>query len=171
MTTLIPRQPVPALKVSLMPEGQWQLNSPAPEHFTLLVFYRGLHCPLCRKSLQELNGLIERFNALGVTVLALSTDSHERAEKTQQTWAIGNVPLGYGVSIEEARNWGLFVSTGKGEKEPALVGEPGVFLVRPDGTLYMSAVNTMPFARPHFDEILGAIEYVINNDYPARGEA
>jgi len=28
----------------------------------------------------------------------------------------------------------------------------------------------MPFARPHFDEILGAIDFVVKNDYPARGE-
>lgn len=171
MTTLIPRKPVPALTVALQPEGQWQLNSPAPAQFTLLVFYRGLHCPLCRKSLQELNGLVERFNALGVAVLALSTDNQERAAQAQATWQIANVPLGYGVSIEAAREWGLFVSAGHGESEPALFGEPGVFLIRPDGTLYMSSVNTMPFARPHFDELLGAIEYVINNNYPARGEA
>lgn len=172
MTSLIPRQAVPQLSVSLMPEGQWTLNADAPKHFTLLVFYRGLHCPLCRKSLQELNGLVERFNALGVDVIALSTDDHARAEQTQANWAISNVRLGYGLSIEAARQWGLFVSAAKPDsKEPALFGEPGVFLVRPDGTLYMSSVNTMPFARPHFDELLGAVEYVINNNYPARGEA
>ena len=28
----------------------------------------------------------------------------------------------------------------------------------------------MPFARPHFDEILGAIDFVVKNEYPARGE-
>lgn len=27
-----------------------------------------------------------------------------------------------------------------------------------------------PFARPHFDEIIGAIDFVIKNDYPGRGE-
>lgn len=28
----------------------------------------------------------------------------------------------------------------------------------------------MPFARPRFDEILGAIDFVLKNDYPARGK-
>lgn len=172
MSQLIPRQAVPALSVPLMPEGQWTLNAHAPKNFTLLVFYRGMHCPLCRKSLQELNGLVERFAALGVEVIALSSDSQERAQKTQASWTIANVPLGYGVSIEAARDWGLFVSAGRPDsQEPAIFAEPGVFLVRPDGSLYMSSVNTMPFARPHFDELLGAVEYVINNNYPARGEA
>lgn len=172
MSQLIPRQAVPELSVKLMPEGQWTLNANTPKNFTMLVFYRGLHCPLCRKSLQELNGLVERFAALGVEVIALSTDNHERAQKTQATWTIANVPLGYDLSIEAARSWGLFVSEGKpGSPEPEIFAEPGVFLVRPDGTLYMSSVNSMPFARPHFDELLGAVEYVINNNYPARGEA
>jgi len=29
----------------------------------------------------------------------------------------------------------------------------------------------MPFARPHFDEIEKAIDFIVEKDYPARGEA
>ena len=28
----------------------------------------------------------------------------------------------------------------------------------------------MPFGRPHFSEYVGALDFVIANDYPARGE-
>ncbi len=28
----------------------------------------------------------------------------------------------------------------------------------------------MPFARPRFEDILPALDFVIKNDYPARGE-
>jgi hypothetical protein len=28
----------------------------------------------------------------------------------------------------------------------------------------------MPFARPHFREIIGALKFAMENDYPARGE-
>jgi len=55
--------------------------------------------------------------------------------------------------------------------EPALFNEPGVFLARPDHTLYWASVQSMPFARPHFREILAALDFVIAKDYPARGEA
>ena len=48
--------------------------------------------------------------------------------------------------------------------------EPGVFIVRPDGTLYYGAVQTMPFARPHFDELLAALDFALDKNYPARGE-
>ena len=39
-----------------------------------------------------------------------------------------------------------------------------------DGTLYWSAIQTMPFARPQFRELLSAVDFVISKDYPARGE-
>jgi hypothetical protein len=45
-----------------------------------------------------------------------------------------------------------------------------VYLIRPDGSLYYGAVQTMPFARPHFDELLSAIDFAVAKDYPARGE-
>ena len=51
------------------------------------------------------------------------------------------------------------------------INEPGVFLVRPDRTLYWASVQSMPFARPHFREIVAALDFVIAKDYPARGEA
>ena len=60
--------------------------------------------------------------------------------------------------------------TSSGFEEPALFSEPGLFLVRPDGTLYFGTVQTMPFARPAFAEILGALDFVIAKNYPARGE-
>lgn len=172
MPNMLPRKPVPSLRVSLAPEGQWTLNAEPPEHFTLVVFYRGLHCPVCRKTLQALNELVGRFDKIGVSVIAISCDDAERANKTKASWSIAQIPLGYGLSIDEARRWGLYISSAKpGSDEPALFSEPGVFLVRPDGTLFMAAINSMPFARPHFEDIADAVEFVIAKDYPARGEA
>ena len=63
-----------------------------------------------------------------------------------------------------------FDSTSIGIEEPALFSEPGVFLVRADGTLYFASVQTMPFVRPHFKEMVGALDFVKAKDYPARGE-
>jgi hypothetical protein len=83
--------------------------------------------------------------------------------------------VGYGLALSSAREWGLFVSTSRGTtsigiEEPALFAEPGVFIVRADGTLYYGSVQTMPFARPHFDELLAAIDFALAKSYPARGE-
>jgi hypothetical protein len=44
-------------------------------------------------------------------------------------------------------------------------------LVRPDGTLYYGTTQTMPFARrPPFQVLLGAIDFAVAKDCPARGE-
>jgi len=37
-------------------------------------------------------------------------------------------------------------------------------------TLPYGAVQTMPFARPHFDELRAAIEFALTKYCPARGE-
>jgi hypothetical protein len=59
----------------------------------------------------------------------------------------------------------------RGTKTPPKLAEQGIFLIRPDRTVYFAAVQSMPFARPQFSEILSAIDFVLEHDYPARGEA
>jgi hypothetical protein len=60
--------------------------------------------------------------------------------------------------------------TSAGVEEPPLFSEPALYLVQADGTLYFGSVQTMPFARPHFADILAAIDYVVAKNYPPRGE-
>lgn len=177
MTTarLMPRHPVPALNVPLIGGGRFVLGAAPGERFDLVVFYRGLHCPICAKYLMELERLAPDFDQRGVQVIAVSSDGAERAQAMAEKVKASAMKLGYGLSLQSARQWGLYVSRSRGKtsigiEEPALFSEPGVFLVRPDGTLYYGAVQTMPFARPAFQDLLGAIDFAIAHDYPARGE-
>lgn len=172
---LIPRRPVPALSVPTVGGATWRLADQKPHHFTLVAFYRGLHCPICSRYLGDLEGKVDEFAKRGVGAIAVSSDVRERAEEAKQKWKLDKLAVGYGLELAVARRWGLYVSTGRGKTsigvdEPALFSEPGLFIVRPDGTLYFGAVQTMPFARPHFADILGALDFVIAKDYPARGE-
>lgn len=173
---LTPRKPVPALELDTVGGKRWSLAEQKPDHFTMLVFYRGLHCPICRKYTSELNGMAEEFARRGVSILVASTDPKERAEEAKAKWGLPDLTIGYGVPIDVARQWGLYISTSRGAtstgvEEPPLFAEPGLFLVKPDGTLYWASVSTMPFARPHFGEILQAIDFALSRNYPARGEA
>ena len=174
--TIKPGQPVPALDIELVGGERWSLAAQEPALFSMLVFYRGLHCPICKPYLRDLDRKLGDFSALGVTAVAISTDTQERASQAKADWGIGSLPIGYGVSIETARAWGLFISnsigkTSIGIEEPALFGEPGLFLVRPDGTLFASIVQTMPFARPSFDQVLQSLNVIKERNYPARGTA
>lgn len=173
---LIPRQPVPELSIGTVSGGRWTLSENIGTNFLLLVFYRGTHCPLCRGYMRELDALTAEFGQRGTTVFALSSDTRERAAQAREQWGLANLDPGCGLPLSEARRWGLYVSTGRGKtsigiEEPAQFSEPGIFLVRPDRTLYWAQVQTMPFARPHFRDILAGLDFVIRNDYPARGEA
>ena len=173
---LLPRKPVPVLEVDTVGGGHWSLAAQKPQKFTMVVFYRGLHCPVCRRYTSELNGMIGEFEKRGVSTVITSTDSKERAAEAKEKWGLPNLTVGYGVSIDTARKWGLYISTSRGMtsagvEEPPLFAEPGLFLVKPDGTLYWGSVSTMPFARPHFSEIAQAIDFALSKNYPARGEA
>jgi peroxiredoxin len=175
LVPLIPREPVPDLAVDLVDGGVWRLSDQKPEHFTLLNFYRGRHCPQCQRQLQDMNRKHEEFAKRGVGVLALSCDTQDRAEDARREWNLDNIPVGYGLPLAEARRWGLYISTSRGKtsigiEEPALFSEPGLFLVKPDGTLYAAIVQTMPFIRLHFNELIGALDSaIIPKGYPARG--
>jgi peroxiredoxin len=174
--TLKPRQAVPPLEFDLLGGGRWRLADERQRTFTMLVFYRGLHCPVCRRYTSELNGMAEDFAKRGVSTVITSTDTKERAEQARTQWGLDKLRIGHGVTIDAARQWGLYVSTGRGAtstgvEEPALFAEPGLFLIKPDATLYWLSVSSMPFARLHFPEIAQAIDFAIAKDYPARGEA
>lgn len=56
-TALTPRWPVPALNLPLTNGERFVLGAPPSERFDLVVFYRGLHCPICAKYLMELERL------------------------------------------------------------------------------------------------------------------
>ena len=174
MNVLKPRQPVPALDVDTL-NGNWSLVEQNPENFTMVVFYRGLHCPICSKYVGELDKLAGDFAEIGVSILVLSGDERDRAEKARDDWGLANLEIGYGVTTEQARDWGLHRSAGRGLtsigiEEPAEFSEPGLFIIGSDNTLYWSQISTMPFARPHFREIIGALKFALEKDYPARGE-
>ena len=149
-------------------------ETPAPT-FDLIVFYRGLHCPICAKYLMELERLMPEFEKRGVRAIAVSSDSAERAQAMAAKIQAVNLRVGYGLSLAAARQWGLYISASRGTTsigldEPALFSEPGLFIVRPDGALYYGSTQTMPFARPSFQDLLSAIDFAVAKDYPARGE-
>jgi len=172
---LLPRLPTPALNLPTLDHGVFDLAADAAEHFSLIVFYRGLHCPICAKYLLELARLVPEFEKRGVKVIALSSDTQERARQMADKLDAPGLRMGYGLPLDVARQWGLYISTSRGVtsigiEEPALFSEPAVYIVRPDSTLYYGAVQSMPFARPNFADLVGAIDFALAKNYPARGE-
>lgn len=172
---LIPRQKVPALKLDTLDHGKFDLAEDGAERGTVICFYRGLHCPICANYLSELAKRTSEFAERGVKTIAVSSDTEERTRAMQAKVGSDTLRFGHGLTLANAREWGLYISAGIGKtsigiEEPALFSEPGLFMVRPDGTLYYGSVQTMPFVRPHFSELVAALDIVIERNYPARGE-
>ncbi len=175
MKMLMPRQAVPALSVPLVGGGGFDIATEASARGTVVCFYRGLHCPICAAYLTEFEKLAGDFAQRGVGSIAISSDGAERAAQMRDKIGASALRFGYGLPLSVARDWGLYISTSRGKtsigiEEPALFSEPGLFLMNPDRTLYYMSVQTMPFVRPHFSELLKAVDFAIEKNYPARGE-
>jgi peroxiredoxin len=166
-----PGRPAPELIVELLSGGTYELADHEPAAFTMVVFFRGLHCPVCQVQLRELDRRLDELSERGVDVVAVSGETRERTAQIRDAWRLGRLALGYGLSEEQMRSWGLFVSHGINDNEPPVFNEPGLFLIKPDGTVYYESTLSMPAGRPRLDDMLGGIDYWTAHDYPARGEA
>lgn len=172
---LLPRQKTPDLSLPTLEGGTFDLAKETSERGTVICFYRGLHCPICATYLSELKKRVPDFAERGVSTIAISSDGEERTRAMSDKIENDGLRFAYDLSLASAREWGLYVSASRGKtsigiEEPALFSEPGLFMVTPEQTLYYGSVQTMPFVRPHFSELVSALDFAIANNYPARGE-
>ncbi len=168
---VLPGGAAPALELPVVGGEPFRLADRAPGLFTMLVFNRGLHCPVCRAQLSELDRRFDELAEKGIEVVSVSGETQERATRMHDEWQIDKVPLAYGLTEAQMREWGLFVSRGINDDEPTVFNEPALFLISPDGSVYYESILSMPVGRPRLDDLLGGIEYWTANDYPARGGA
>jgi len=167
---ITPTQKAPEFDIKQVDGGIWNLKSQAPTQFTMLTFYRGLHCPVCKSYLEEMQKLRLKYAELGVEFMAVSMDTQDRAVQAKSEWDIADLTIGYELTEAQAKTWGLYLSKGIKAKEPRLFSEPGLFLIRPNNEVYYVALNSQPFGRPHLRSFLKSIEYIVTNNYPSRGE-
>ena len=122
----------------------------------------------CRKHLEALNAAKSDFEALGVDLIAMSTDPADRAEQAHAEWDIKDLALGYDMPLETAKQLGCYISQSIRDTETDLFAEPGVFFVRADLTLYGAVLNSFPFARPSIDDLHEVFSIIKERDYPPR---
>src|SRR5580765_763152 len=116
---VIPGDTMPAIDARIVggnPDGvdRWALANEKPERLSLLAFYRGAFCPICRVWLGDLDKLVPEFEKRGVSVIALSCDKKDAAEKSVADWGLKNLRVGYKLDVEDARRAGLYISEGRG---------------------------------------------------------
>lgn len=170
-STPSPKTTAPAVDAK-GPDGAAFTVPAAPEGgYSIVFFYRGVHCPKCQEQLEELAPRIEEFRAANLEVSAVSMDDRERFERTTDEWDLGDLQIGHGLTEASARDWGLFISEKAQDSEPAHFSEPGIAVIRPDGLIYALFLQNTPFARPTLDDLLSGLKFIMSKDYPVRGTA
>jgi peroxiredoxin len=139
------------------------------ERWTLLVVYRGKHCPRCKKYLNILNGMREKWDEAGFDIAVVSADPEAKARADQAEFGWG-FDLGYDLSEAQMARLGLYVTEPLSATETdRRFAEPGTFVIRPDGSLLLIAISNGPSARPELTELLDGMIFTKDNDRPPRG--
>ena len=169
MSTLLPGTAFPAIDLPKAGGGRLTNADFSARYMTVLNVYRGLHCPRCHAQFDDFIANRGAMDEAGVKIVSISTDPQERAEQAVAEWGLGDLEIGYGLTIQGARDLGLFISEAIREGETAQFAEAAVFFIKPDGILWGSSVNSFPFLRPTAAMILDAISTAKNRSYPPRG--
>lgn len=138
--------------------------------WTLVIVYRGQHCPICLKYLNELEMFTGRFEALNIDVVAVSADNKAQLEQFKVNGLNTSFPVLLELQVEDMKKLGLYISEPTSDAETDhLFAEPGLFLVNPQGETSMIEIANAPYIRPNIDQFVTGLEYVMENNYPTRG--
>jgi peroxiredoxin len=172
MTVVYPDDVAPELTVPLLNGGTFTLSERAPKNFTIVIFYRGAFCPLCMNHIREIDSYYDQAAEAGFDIVLVTMDPKEKVEESTKEITT-KVPIGYGMTEEVARSWGLYISSGRpNTAEPEVFSEPGMFVIRPkddNTTIFMAMVQSAPFTRPSMEQLIGGLQYAVEHKYPTRG--
>ncbi len=147
--------------IKLGGKGRWQLA----------VVYRGKHCPICKNYLLALEGLKEEFARLHTEVVTFSADPQEKTAALMDELKL-TVPVGYGLSLDQMRGLGLYISNPRDANETDRpFAEPGLFVVNPDGLLQAVDRASAPWLRPDLAQVARGIGVVQTRLPQIRGTA
>lgn len=141
------------------------------ENWTLLVVYRGKHCPRCKKYLNILDSMRDQWHEAGFDIAVVSADPLEKAQADKEEFG-WKFDLGYDLTEKQMEAIGLYVTDPLSPSETdRRFAEPGTFVIRPDGSLLLIAISNGPSARPELAELLDGMIFTKDNDRPPRGTA
>jgi len=162
----------PHLNVTLLSGEQVALGKPQNgADWQLVVVYRGRHCPLCTKYLNQLEAYKEALLATGVDLIAVSGDSKTQLESHLAQLDV-SFPLAYGLTVEQMQKLGLYISDPRSAQETDhAFAEPGIFVVNQQGKIQVVDTSNNPFVRPELQALVNGLGWIRNpdNNYPIRG--
>ncbi|GAB3382212.1 redoxin domain-containing protein [Spongiibacter taiwanensis] len=137
----------------------------------MLVVYRGRHCPMCTRYLNNLEGYVNELADIGVKVAAVSGDSAAQLQAHKESLDV-SFPLYYSLTVAQMQQLGLYISNPRSEKETDHpFAEPGLFVVNEEGLIQVVDISNNPFVRPDPKVLTSGLKWIRDpsNNYPIRG--
>ena len=160
---------------AVFPEFSWPqlgggvMNPAGGSGWRILMVYRGRHCGICKRYFNALNGMLGDFAARQFSVFAVSADTREKAQADldEGGWKF---PLAYGLSVDDMRLLGLFISEPRSAEETDRpFAEPGMFAINPAGLLQTIHVGNASSTRTELQILLAGLGVTVDKGYPIRG--
>ncbi|WP_020209915.1 peroxiredoxin-like family protein [Gilvimarinus chinensis] len=162
----------PALQVKNLAGDTVNLASTdSDSDWKMVVVYRGKHCPICTKYLNELETYVSDLKKLGVDLVAVSADSEAQLKAHMDKLDI-NFPIAYGLSQEQMLQLGLYISTPRNAEETDHnFAEPALFVINAEGNIQIIDISNAPFSRPDLKSVISGLKFIRDpeNNYPIRG--
>ncbi len=162
----------PVLKLPTLSGEKATLGEPKEGlDWKMVVVYRGKHCPLCTRYLNEIEKFKADFQQLGVDIIAVSADSEVQARGHMAELNV-SYPIAYGLNIEQMQQLGLYISHPRSAQETDHpFAEPGLFIINDKGQVQVLDISNGPFVRPELGVLLSGLAFIRNpeNNYPIRG--
>ena len=158
---------IPDIYFSLINGNSIRLSEET-SNWTLLIVYRGLHCPICKDYAAKFENKLPKLEDINTQLIFISADPKDKATKFAEELNL-NSKIGYGLTIDQMRNLGLYLSEPRPNEVDYVFPEPGLFLINPKGKIHIIEISNAPFIRPDIDLILRGINHIQENNYPIRG--
>ena len=161
----------PSMKVTALDGSEHDLSSREGDRWKMVVVYRGRHCPMCTRYLNNLEAHIERLGEIGVDVVAVSGDSRDQLQEHMEKLEV-SIPLYYGLTLEQMQELGVYISFPRSPQETDHpFPEPGLFVINSDGQVQVVDLSNNPFVRPEPEVLTNGLAWIRDpeNNYPIRG--
>lgn len=161
----------PNLEFPLLTGGSWAIRGDSSARLRLISFYRGAFCGFCTRFMQQLNRLNSNFAELGIELAGISVDSRDVAKAWAEDNGIDRILIGYGLVQEQIKACSLFASQFSRDGKDMYFAEPALWLVRPDGELYLNIQSSVSCGRPDLASLLTGLKFLADQGFPTRGNA
>ncbi|MEM0514678.1 redoxin domain-containing protein [Pseudoalteromonas sp. YIC-827] len=169
---LHPGSGFPTMSATLLDGKQVTLGKPANEaDWQLVVVYRGRHCPLCTRYLNNLEQFKDELLNTGVDIIAVSGDSKAQLQDHLVQLDV-SFPLAYGLTLEQMEELGVYISDPRSPQETDhSFAEPALFVINAEGKIQVVDISNNPFVRPELSALVSGLKWIRDpqNNYPIRG--